>query len=228
MTLTDRLAHFLESIGADWVLYLLLGLFLLSLLVMVERLLFFRKNRVDSVSLSKQVIQAVRAGGPKQAREHLSGVGGMTGGVLSAALDAWDDGVDAVEEVVAAAITRERILYDKWLPVLGTLGNAAPFIGLLGTVIGILTAFSTLAGPAEGAALKRDVMQSIGEALVATAIGLAVAIPSVVGFNAFKSRIKVMAADSEGVARLLLAHLKARGRPAEPTDAGVASVARSA
>ncbi|MFO0744704.1 MAG: MotA/TolQ/ExbB proton channel family protein [Myxococcota bacterium] len=219
MTLTDRLAHFFESIGADWVLYILLVLFLLSLLVMVERILFFRKNRVDPVALSKSVIQAVRNGGPQKAREQLAGVGGMTGGVLSAALDAWDDGVDAVEEVVAAAIGRERILYDKWLPILGTLGNAAPFIGLFGTVIGILTAFSQLAGGLQGAELKAEVMKSIGEALVATAVGLAVAIPSVVGFNAFKSRIKRMASDSDGVARLLLAHLKAR-RATDPAAKG--------
>lgn len=212
MTLTDRLAHFFESIGADWIMYLLLALLLLSLVVMVERLLFFRRNRVDPVALSKTVIQAVREGGPERARERLAGVGGMTGGVLHAALDAWDDGVDAVEEVIQAAIGRERILYDKWLPVLGTLGNSAPFIGLFGTVIGILTAFSTLAGGLEGAALKKEVMGAIGEALVATAVGLGVAIPSVVGFNAFKSRIKRMATDTDGVARLLLAHLKARGR----------------
>lgn len=210
MTLTDRLAQFFESIGADWVLYLLIGLFLVSILVMIERLLFFRRNRVDAVALSKRVIDAVRSGGPQKARGELAGVGGMTGGVLASALDAWDDGVDAVEEVIAAAVGRERINYEKWLPILGTLGNSAPFIGLFGTVIGILTAFSQLAGGLEGAALKKEVMSSIGEALVATAVGLAVAIPSVVAFNAFKAKIKRMSTDSDGVARLLLAHLKAR------------------
>lgn len=211
-TLTDRLAHFLESIGADWILYVLLACLLVAIIVVVERLLYFRKNRVDPVALSKVVIQAVREGGPAKAREQIQAVRGMTGGVLHAALDAWDDGVESVEEVVGAAIARERILYDKWLPVLGTLGNAAPFIGLFGTVIGILSAFSNLAGGLEGAALKGAVMGSIGEALVATAVGLAVAIPCVVAFNAFKSRIKRMAGETDSVARLLMAHLKARGR----------------
>jgi len=212
LTLTERLSHFFESIGADWILYLLLGLLLLSVVVVVERILFFRKNKVDPVTLSKAVIQAVREGGPAKARQQIVGVGGMTGGVLAAALDAWDDGVDSVEEVIAAAISRERILYDRWLPVLGTLGNSAPFIGLFGTVIGILSAFSNLSGPLQGADLKGAVMGSIGEALVATAVGLAVAIPCVVAFNAFKSRIKRMSGDTEAVARLLMAHLKARGR----------------
>jgi biopolymer transport protein ExbB len=119
-----------------------------------------------------------------------------------------------VEEVVHAAITRERTLYDRWLPVLGTLGNAAPFIGLFGTVIGILTAFAALGSGLEGAELKGQVMGKIGEALVATAVGLGVAIPSVIAFNIFKNRIKVMSSETEGIARLLLAHLKSRPRTA--------------
>lgn len=212
-TLTDSLAQFLEALGADWVLWLLMALLLLAIVVMVERALFFSRHRVDSVLLSKQVIAAVREGGPQQARERLRGVGGMTGGVLHAALDAWDDGVDSVEEVVQAAIVRERSLYDRWLSILGTLGNAAPFIGLFGTVIGILTAFAALGSGLEGAELKGQVMGKIGEALVATAIGLGVAIPSVVAFNIFKNRIRVMASETEGIARLLLAHLKSQPRP---------------
>jgi len=215
-SLTDNLAQFLESLGADWVLWLLLALLLLAIVVTVERALFFSRSRVDAVTLSKQVIQAVREGGPQKARERLQAVGGMTGGVLNAALDAWDDGVEAVEEVVTAAIARERTLYDRWLPVLGTLGNSAPFIGLFGTVIGILGAFAALGSGLEGAELKGKVMAQIGEALVATAVGLGVAIPSVVAFNVFKNRIRVMASETEGVARLLLAHLKSRPRvPAE-------------
>ena len=211
-SLTDQLAQFLEGLGADWVLWLLLGLLLIAIVVMVERGIFFSKHRVDAVTLSKQVIAAVREGGPQKAREQIKGLGGMTGGVLHAALDAWDDGVESVEEVVQAAIARERTLYDRWLPVLGTLGNSAPFIGLFGTVIGILTAFAALGSGLEGAELKGQVMSQIGEALVATAIGLGVAIPSVIAFNVFKNRIKVISAETESVARLLMAHLKSRPR----------------
>jgi biopolymer transport protein ExbB len=208
--LVDQLAQFLESMGAEWILWMLLALLLVSIVVMIERALFFRRHKVDSVALSKQVLAAVREGGPAKARDQLKDVGGMTGGVLRAALEAWDDGVDAVEEVVQAAIVRERTAYDRWLPVLGTLGSSAPYIGLFGTVIGILTAFAALGSGLEGAELKGKVMAQIGEALVATAVGLGVAIPSVVAFNLFKNRIKVMAADSDSTARLLLAHLKAR------------------
>ena len=116
------------------------------------------------------------------------------------------------------AIAQERVGYDRFLPVLGTLGSSAPFIGLMGTVIGILTAFSALGSGLEGNVLKTEVMSSIGEALVATAVGLAVAIPSVVAYNAFKSRIKAMSANTEGMARLVLAHLKSESARAEAAN----------
>lgn len=208
--LTDKLAHFLESLGADWVLWLLLFLMFISFVVMIERALFLKKNSVNTAELSKRVIAAVRQGGPSQARQEVQGVNGMAGGVLNAALDAWDDGVESVEEVVQAAVARERIAYDRFLPILGTLGNSAPFIGLLGTVIGILAAFAALGSGLEGAELKGKVMAQIGEALVATAVGLAVAIPAVVAFNIFKSRIKVLASETETMTRMLLAYLKAQ------------------
>jgi biopolymer transport protein ExbB len=212
LVLTDKLSHFFENIGAEWVLWLLLALLGLSIIIVVERLLFFWRNRVDTADLSRRVIEAIRAGQPRQAREQLGKASGMAPGVLGAALDAWDDGVDSVEEVIAAAVARERTLYDKWLSVLGTLGNSAPFIGLFGTVIGILSAFSALGTGLEGAELKTEVMGAIGEALVATAVGLGVAIPCVIAFNAFKNRIRIMSAETENIARLLMAHLKAHSK----------------
>jgi biopolymer transport protein ExbB len=208
--LVDAIANFLERIGAEWVLWLLAALSALSLFVMVERLLFFRRNRVDIDSLSRRTLEALRNGGEPAARKVIREVPGMPGGVLTAALDAYDDGVEAVEEVVTAAILRERARYDAWLGVLGTLGNNAPFIGLFGTVIGIIKAFADLASAVKGDERMNLVMGSLSEALVATAVGLAVAIPAVMAFNAFKAAIKRVAQHTEWMARNLLAHLKAR------------------
>jgi len=209
--LTDSFLHFFEKLGAEWVLWILVALAALAVFVMVERALFFRRTRVDAARLAKELVAALRAGGVERAREVLERVPGMTGGVLQAAMDAYDDGVESVEEVILASIAHERLAYDRFLPILGTLGNSAPFIGLFGTVIGILTAFSALGGGAEGEALRTQVMGSIGEALVATAVGIGLAIPCVISFNNFKNRVKIMAANTEGVARLVLAHLKATG-----------------
>ena len=213
--LTEALSNFFDSLGAEWVLWLLVTLSAVSVIVMIERALFFSRNATDLTSVSKRVLAALRKGGEPEARKVVKEVPGMAGGVLNSALDAYDDGVDAIEEVIHAQIVLERSRYDRFLNVLGTLGNNAPFIGLLGTVIGILNAFSDLAGALEGTSKTEAVMSSISEALVATAVGLAVAIPAVIAFNIFKSKIKRLSADTEWLARNMLAQLKSRGREDE-------------
>ncbi|MFT7579769.1 MAG: biopolymer transport protein ExbB/TolQ [Myxococcota bacterium] len=209
--LTEGFSHFFEQLGAEWVLWILVVLAVMMLVIIIERTIFFVQRGSDTDALTKAVLDALRKGGPTSARKVVSHVNGMSGDVLRATMDAYDDGVDAVEEVVAASIAKERVKYDRYLSIIGTIGNAAPFIGLFGTVIGILVAFSALGGGGEGGVLKAQVMSSIGEALVATAVGLAVAIPAVVSFNSFKARIRTMAANTEAVTRLVLAHLKASG-----------------
>ncbi len=207
--LTDSLAHFFEDLGAEWVLWLLLGLSVLSVAVMIERWLFLRRHAVDADALTRAALAALREGGRERAMDSVKGHVSMLGVVLRAAFEATADGVQAVEEVVQATIARDRLRYDRRLVILSTVAVNAPFIGLLGTVIGVLNAFGQLASALEGAARTELVMGSIAEALVATAVGLAVAIPAVVAFNAFKARNRVVATEASASARLVLAHLKA-------------------
>ena len=95
---------------------------------------------------------------------------------------------------------------ERNLAFLGTVGNNAPFVGLFGTVIGIIVAFNELSLNTQGGA--STVMGGISEALVATAIGLLVAIPAVAAFNTFQRRIKVIVGDSNSVTHTILAGLK--------------------
>jgi len=104
------------------------------------------------------------------------------------------------------AIARLRL--EQRLSFLGTLGNNAPFVGLLGTVIGIVQAFQQLESAGLGGPASSDIMGAIAEALVATAIGLAVAIPAVVAFNYFQRRIKTTLGNAEVLEHILLSHLK--------------------
>jgi biopolymer transport protein ExbB len=216
--LTKSIGHFLEQVGAEWVLWLLVGLSVISVTVMFERVFFLRRNYVDVDKLIRSTLDALRRGGEPEAQKVVASTPGMVGAVLRAALDAYHDGVEAVEEVVLGAIARERLRYDKFLSMLGTVAGNAPFVGLLGTVIGVLNAFGQLAGALEGTSRTELVMGSIAEALVATAVGLAVAIPAVVAYNAFKRRTKVIATESESAARLMLAHLKAVPATTRPQD----------
>ncbi len=118
-----------------------------------------------------------------------------------------DDGVAAVEERKAGAIEQERGRYERRLAFLGTLGNNAPFIGLFGTVLGIIRAFHDLAGNSlQG---TQAVMSGIAEALVATGVGLLVALPAVAAYNIFTRQVERAASASEVLAHEILALLKA-------------------
>lgn len=93
-----------------------------------------------------------------------------------------------ISKLMDAHKMSERIDLEKFLPILGTLGNAAPFIGLLGTVIGIIRAFKSL--ETNSAAGPTAIMIGIAEALITTAMGLLVAVPCVILFNYFMDKIK--------------------------------------
>lgn len=219
--LTESLAHFFDDLGAEWVLWLLLAMSVLSVAVMIERWLFLRRHAVDADAMTRAALTALRGGSSEHAKAVVHGGESMLAVVLDAAFDAYADGVSSVEEVIHSAIARDRVRYERRLPVLSTIAVNAPFVGLLGTVIGVLNAFGQLASALEGAARTELVMGSIAEALVATAVGLAVAIPAVIAFNVFKARNKVIATEATASARLVLAHLKARGPGGNA--AGVAS-----
>jgi biopolymer transport protein ExbB len=135
----------------------------------------------------------------------------MEAAVVREGLAAVAQGADSVEEVVAATVARERPQYERSLSILGTLGNNAPFIGLFGTVLGIIKAFHDLGAIAvRGNAIQQTVMTGISEALVATAVGLAVAIPAVVGFNAFNRWLKTLTARTNALGHALIARLRSQ------------------
>ena len=120
------------------------------------------------------------------------------------ALEARDGGPEAIQEMTSSFLIGERQHLDRGLVVLGTLGNNAPFIGLFGTVIGIIVAFQDLAMDTSSGASA--VMAGISEALVATAVGLLVAIPAVIAFNGFNRVVKRRIANSESAVKMLTAY----------------------
>ena len=180
--LTTKLLSITLS-SAEWVLWILAALSVLSIALMLERLTYFASHRLpDSAELASQLAR----GEFEAAKRTLGQRKGMEASVIRDALAAIPQGPDTVEQVIAAAINRERPQYERSLSFLGTLGNNAPFIGLFGTVLGIIKAFHDLGQTVvRGSAIQQTVMTGISEALVATAVGLAVAIPAVVAFNAF-------------------------------------------
>ena len=179
--LTQRLLS-VTQLGADWVLWLLLVLSVVSVGIMIERAAFFLARRIANPDhLSHLLLSGDLAGAVRSVEGHR----GMEADVVRAAVEHAAKGPDAVAEVVNARVERSRLDYEARLAFLGTLGNNAPFIGLFGTVLGVIRAFADLARN-PGAAGAGNVMAGISDALVATAVGLFVALPAVVMFNLFQ------------------------------------------
>jgi biopolymer transport protein ExbB len=175
--------------GAAWVLWLLIALSVISLGIMLERWWYFRTHRPQPAAIASDVRALLaEAIGP----------------------DALDQPPPAEElsAAVEGAKTRVKLRFERNLAFLATLGSNGPFIGLFGTVLGIIKAFHDLAGN-QGAAGATTVMAGISEALVATAVGLLVAIPAVVAFNYFSRKIKVRMAEVEWMAQLAASQVKA-------------------
>ncbi len=191
---------------ASWVLYLLLGLSVASVAVMIERALFYRKRKIDLHRIRRDFVSALEKQDYRQAAHVLSGSDSLETNVVLFALREHAAGPDAVEDLVSGVLTKERERYDARLDFLATLASNAPFIGLFGTVLGIIRAFKDLAGNIHEA--SSAVMAGVAEALVATAVGLLVAIPAVVAFNYFKRRVKLATNNAHLLSRILLAHLK--------------------
>jgi biopolymer transport protein ExbB len=106
-----------------------------------------------------------------------------------------------IDRAVRSYLSLERNRLEQGLTVLATLGSNAPFIGLFGTVLGIIQAFGALAAHQTNAA---DIMIGISEALIATAVGLFVAIPAVVAFNVFTRRLRALIVKSEAIKDLYI------------------------
>jgi biopolymer transport protein TolQ len=104
--------------------------------------------------------------------------------------------LENVERAMRKAVNEEIALMETYLPFLATTGSATPFIGLFGTVWGIMNAFSGIA--MTGSATLSTVAPGIAEALIATAAGLAAAIPSVMAYNFFLNRVRGVATNLDG------------------------------
>jgi biopolymer transport protein ExbB len=205
MQITERFLAF-TLLGAGWVLWLLIALSVISFAVMIERAWFFATHRLDTATLESELRRLLALGKVGDARARVKDSTSVEATVVRAGLEEVERGHEAVGAAMFGAKARERLRLERNLSFLGTLGNNAPFIGLFGTVLGIIKAFHDLAGNQAGGVAV--VMSGISEALVSTAVGLMVAIPAVIGFNFFNRRVRHTIANVDSLAHVVLAQLK--------------------
>jgi biopolymer transport protein ExbB len=208
MDIVTRSKHLMLAAGAAPIMYLMIGLSIVSLAIIIERAWFFRSISVDVHALARAVAERLNAGDRRGALRIVEASTSTEAAIAAAGIRQGDRNAAAVGSAMESATALERIRLERGLAYLGTLGNNAPFIGLLGTVIGIVQAFDSLERTAQANGASTAVMGAISEALVATAIGLAVAIPAVMAYNYFQRRIKGTFGRAEALKHVLLAHFE--------------------
>jgi biopolymer transport protein ExbB/TolQ len=216
MHLVDWLQKLMTNFGAAWVMWLMIFLSVVSVAIMLERAWFYLSLRDDLAALAGRFRDALRKGDYEAAQKTLEASPSAEAAVVMAGLAEADRGAKAAEEAMEGAKALQKMRLERRLAFLGTLGNNAPFIGLFGTVIGVIQAFEGLATESTEAAQSATaapqvVMAAIAEALVATAVGLAVAIPAVVMYNFYQRHARAILANTEALSRILMSYLVGDG-----------------
>jgi len=193
--------------GSRWVLWLLIGLSVAAVAVALERLWFFARSRRQRRHVTS-MLTALRKSGPEEALKALGDARSLEAAVARVCLENVTEGPQAIEEHIAAVVEADRVHYERGLAFLGTLGSNAPFVGLFGTVLGIVRAFHDLSTSMTMG--SQAVMAGIAEALVATAIGLLVALPAVATYNVLMRHVETAVVAANTVGHQILAWVKAQ------------------
>lgn len=199
----------IADFSAHGILYLMGLVSVISISIMIERYFSLRKVSAQSRELARD-FRSVLANQDLTQIEALSKKSdSLEGKALGYGLNyVQKNGANGLDDIFNSFKTVERPGLEKNLNVLGTIASNAPYVGLLGTVMGIMKAFNDLAlAPGQG---NEVVMAGIGHALVSTAIGLAVAIPAVIAFNLFNKKVGMVLDNIDAARDLCLAYTKSR------------------
>jgi biopolymer transport protein ExbB/TolQ len=179
----------IAQLGSSWVLYLLLALSVISLTSALERWVFFTRRADDIDALAARFSEALELEDFDRARRVLRESKSLEAGIVLTALRWVHGGPAALANALDASLGNARGQLQRSTYLLGTLGNNAPFVGLLGTVIGVIDAFHQLGEAGQNHAAMGNVMTGIAEALIATGVGIFVALPAVVAYNVLQKKI---------------------------------------
>ena len=210
----------MSLIGAEWVLWILLIISVLSITLIVERVLFYRQASEGLVEFRSQIRRAAALGqwdeaartaqarSQERAKNAIDLESGLTLAVLAHAKGGnAARSAEVLTEVAQDEVVRARLKWDRNLAILATIGSNAPFVGLFGTVLGIIKAFHDLSAQAASGTGPSTITSGMAEALVATAVGIMVAIPAVVAFNLFSRKVKQALSEAEALKCFLVGKL---------------------
>jgi|SRR5262245_10097801 len=189
----------IEAMRSSPVMIIILACSVITLGFALERSLYFWKRRGQPEAFYRAASEKVRNHRLKEALYDCAATPHPVGVIAAEVLKHSQFSSENIEEKMQIALSEQRLQLERNLGVLGTMGNTAPLIGLLGTVWGIMRAFHDMAST--GSAGPSVVAAGVAEALFTTAAALAVAVPAVMLYNHFIRRISVMLTQAENLAR---------------------------
>lgn len=199
-------AHLADQV----VLWLLLLLSVISIGMILERFFALKKVSAESTRIRARVKLALQSNSVEDVEGLAKDPQSLEGRAASYALKHMrDSGSRGLEEIFNTFALTERPELEKYLGFLATVGSNAPYVGLFGTVLGIMKAFNDLATAPEAG--QQTVMAGISMALVATAAGLFVAIPAVIFYNYYSKQVRGIFQSLDSVKELCLAYAKKKG-----------------
>ena len=200
------------------ILWIIIGLSFLALVIIIERLLYLKKIKVDEEKLFLRVKAALEKGHFDEALFMCESNLSPITGIMKAAIEHREEEPYILKETLKDAASQQTPLLEKNLSNLGTIAHISPLLGLLGTVTGNINAFGVL-GSFGSVSDPSVLARGISEALITTAAGLIVSIPAVIFYNFFVTRINNILVKMENQVNDMILLLK---------DAGAAESRRTA
>jgi biopolymer transport protein ExbB/TolQ len=177
-------------------MYILLFFSLLSVAILLERIIYYRKrSKTKRAEFMTRIGRALEGGNIERAIEICKDTHAPFSSVVYFGLELYGHHEKEISNAMEREITIETTKLERYTSIVGTIGNTAVYIGLFGTVIGIIRAFHDIA--AAGAGGMSIVIGGVAEALVCTATGLFVAVPAVISFNYFTRKVEHFMNDME-------------------------------
>jgi biopolymer transport protein ExbB len=193
--------NFWETVSGSPTFIILFGCALIAAAFIFERWFYFRRININADRFVKSMTKNLTAGDTKSCLQLCETSRAPLAIVARTGFENMALGEKSVIELMDASALEEKMKMERFLSILGTMGNIAPFIGLFGTVVGIIRAFGDLATSGTGG--PSVVAAGIAEALITTAAGLVVAIPAVISYNYFLRRVGTIMSEIEAATKKL-------------------------
>ena len=186
----------------SWVMTVILVVSVIAIALIVERFIYFGKRRVKAARFFEKVKATFATGGNPEVLALVKNYDVPFAHIVRVAFENYNLPDEMIVELMESEILEQRTRMERFFGGLNTIGNVAPLLGLLGTVLGLINAFANIATSGSGG--PAVVAKGVQEALYTTAFGLIVAVPTIFAYNYFAKKSTDLTDEMESFMRQLL------------------------